>query len=64
MLVSDVLRAYPDEWTELAPSVEFMIYTTPGPQGYAPRDLDRRWSLALPLAKDLAGWGGAVGSDD
>eukprot|EP00969_Alexandrium_andersonii_P000835 36651-Alexandrium_andersonii.AAC.1 len=25
--------------------------------GYTPRDLDRRWSLALPLAKDLTGWG-------
>eukprot|EP00969_Alexandrium_andersonii_P265609 11737828-Alexandrium_andersonii.AAC.1 len=34
-----------------------MIYTTPGPHGYTPRDLDRRWSLALPLAKDLTGWG-------
>eukprot|EP00969_Alexandrium_andersonii_P194216 8579144-Alexandrium_andersonii.AAC.1 len=29
MLVSDVLRAYPEEWTELLPAVEFMIYTTP-----------------------------------
>eukprot|EP00969_Alexandrium_andersonii_P216587 9566521-Alexandrium_andersonii.AAC.1 len=57
MLVSDVLRAYPEEWTEFLPAVEFMIYTTPGPHGYAPRDLDRRWSLALPLAKDLTGWG-------
>ena len=25
----------------------------PGPHGYAPRDLDRRWSLAVPLEKDL-----------
>eukprot|EP00969_Alexandrium_andersonii_P194826 8606060-Alexandrium_andersonii.AAC.1 len=34
-----------------------MIYTTPGPHGYTPRDLNRRWSLAPPLAKDAAGRG-------
>ena len=34
--------------------VEFIIYTTPGPSGFAPRDLDRAWSVGVPLAKDLA----------
>ena len=34
--------------------VEFLVYTTPAAHGYMPRDLDRRWSLALPLEKELA----------
>ncbi|MCP4895732.1 MAG: transposase family protein, partial [bacterium] len=54
MLVSDVLRSYRSEWTELLVVVEFLIYTTPAAYGYTPRDLDRRWSLALPLEKELA----------
>ncbi|CAJ1369236.1 unnamed protein product, partial [Effrenium voratum] len=29
------------------------IDTTPGPHGYTPRDLDRAWSLGVPLEKDL-----------
>ena len=28
--------------------------TTPGPHGYAPRDLDRKWSVAAPLAGCLS----------
>ena len=54
MLVTDVLRAYRSEWTDLLVLAEFLIYTTPGAHGYAPRDLDRRWSLAVPLEKELA----------
>ena len=53
MLLTDVLRSYRAEWTELLVVVEFLVYTTPGPHGYAPRDLDRRWSLAVPLEKEL-----------
>ena len=34
--------------------MEFLIYNTPGPHGLTPRDIDRRWSVALPLAKELA----------
>ena len=53
MLVTDVLRTYATEWTELLPIVEFLVYTTPGPHGYTPRDLGRNWSLGAPLQKDL-----------
>ena len=53
MLIADVLRAYKHEWTELLPVVEFSLYNTPGPHGYTPRDIDRRWSLATPLEREL-----------
>ena len=33
--------------------VEFVIYNIPGPHGMTPRDIDRRWSMALPLEKEL-----------
>ena len=33
--------------------VEFIVYNTPGPHGYTPRDIDRRWSLASPLEREL-----------
>jgi len=33
MLLVDVLRCYPSEWTELLPVVEFLVYNTPGPLG-------------------------------
>ena len=48
MLVTDVLQSYKSEWSDLLVIVEFLVYTTPGPHGYTPRDLDRRWSLAVP----------------
>ena len=53
MLVVDIVRSFPDEWTELLPVVEFTLYTTPGAHGFSPRDIDRRWSTALPLEKEL-----------
>ena len=53
LLVKDVMKAYPGEWTELLVVVEFLIYTTPGPHHLSPRDIDRSWSLAIPLEKDL-----------
>ena len=53
ILVLDVVRCWPAEWPELLPVVEFLIYNTPGTYGYTPRDLDRRWSLAIPLEKEL-----------
>ena len=53
ILVHDVMKSYPNEWTELLPVIEFLIYNTPGPHGLTPRDIDRRWSLALPLEKEL-----------
>ena len=53
ILTQEVCRSFPDEWTELLPVVEFTIYNTPGPHGFSPRDLDRRWSLGTGLEKDL-----------
>lgn len=53
ILVKDVTRIRETEWTELLPAVEFVIYNTPGPHGFTPRDIDRRWSLAVPLEKEL-----------
>jgi len=54
MLVTDVMRAEPSEWSELLVVVEFAVYNTPlTDTGITPRDLDRRWSLATPLEKGL-----------
>jgi hypothetical protein len=53
MLLVDVLKSYQSEWTELLPVVEFLVYNTPGPHGFTPRDIDRRWSCAIPLEKEL-----------
>ena len=33
--------------------VEILLYNTPGQFGYTPRDIDRRWSVALPLEREL-----------
>ena len=35
--------------------VEFILDTTPGPSGVAPRDFERGWSLASPLERELIG---------
>ena len=53
ILVLHVVRCWPAEWLELLPAVEFLIYNTPGAYGYTPRDIDRRWSLAIQLEKEL-----------
>eukprot|EP00973_Karenia_brevis_P037077 5111966-Karenia_brevis.AAC.1 len=53
ILVRDVCQCFPNETGELLRVVEFVIYNTPGPHGYTPRDIDRRWSLATPLEKEL-----------
>ena len=53
MLVKDIMDCYPNETGELLRAVEFVVYNTPGPHGYTPRDIDRRWSLATSLDKEL-----------
>ena len=53
LMVQDVMRCDPSEWSECLCVVEFVLYNTPGPHGYTPRDIDRQWSLAVPLSKDL-----------
>ena len=46
ILVKDVVKCFPFEFGELLRIVEFIVYNTPGPHGFTPRDIDRRWSLA------------------
>ena len=53
MLVKDIMRCFLNEKGELLQVVEFIVYDTPGPHGYAPRNIDRRWSLATPLDKEM-----------
>ncbi|MEC8937001.1 MAG: integrase zinc binding domain-containing protein, partial [Pseudomonadota bacterium] len=53
MLVKDIMQCLPNECGELQYVVEFVVYNTPGPHGYTPRDIDRRWSLATPLEREL-----------
>jgi len=53
MLVKDIMQCFPNETGELTHVVEFIVYNTPGPHGYTPRDIDRRWSMATPLDKEL-----------
>ena len=53
MMVKDIMQCFPNETGELQHVVEFVVYNTPGPHGYTPRDIDRRWSLATPLEREL-----------
>ena len=53
ILILDVVRTARSYWSELLVVVEFMLYTTPGPHGFTPRDIDRRWSVRSPLEKEL-----------
>ena len=55
ILVMDIMKCFPDEVSELLPCIEYMIYNTPGPHGYTPRDMDRRWSMKTPLERELHG---------
>ena len=55
ILVMDIMKCFPDEVSELLPCIEYMIYNTPGPHGYTPRDIDRRWSMKTPLERELHG---------
>ena len=42
-----------DTWSDWLVVEEYVIDNTPGPHGYTPRDLERSWSLALPLERDV-----------
>ena len=53
MLVHDVFKTLPNETGELLHVVEFIVYNTPGAHGFTPQDIDRRWSLSLPLQREL-----------
>ena len=52
-MLKDVLQSGQEYWGEALVVVEFLLYNTPGQYGHTPRDLDRRWSLAVPLGKEL-----------
>ena len=53
IMVKDVMQCFANETGELQHVVEFVVYNTPGPHGLTPRDIDRRWSLASPLQREL-----------
>ena len=53
LLVRDIVSCAETEWDTVLPAVEFLVYNTPRAHGLTPRDLDRQWSAASPLAKDL-----------
>ena len=53
MFAKDIMQCFPNETGELLHVVEFIVYNTPGPHGYTLRDIDRRWSMATPLDKEL-----------
>ncbi|CAK8990984.1 unnamed protein product, partial [Durusdinium trenchii] len=55
LMVHGVCKARPHEWGELLGVVEFVLDTTPGPSGIAPRDFERGWSIACPLERELLG---------
>ena len=53
LLVRDIVHCAETEWDRVLPAVDFLVYNTPRAHGLTPRDLDRQWSAASPLAKDL-----------
>ena len=49
IMVQDVFRMEPTEWSESLPVVDFVRYNSPiNGMGLTPRDIDRGWSLATP----------------
>ena len=42
-----------ENWSDWLIVAEYVLDNTPGPHGYTPRDLERSWSLALPLERDV-----------
>ena len=52
-LLKSVFTCAPGEWAGLLPVVEFIRFNTPGAAGVTPRDLDRSWSIASPLEREL-----------
>ena len=53
ILLADLAQSAANDWHTLLPAVEFQIYNTPGMLNLTPRVLDKQWSIASPLAKDL-----------
>ena len=47
------MQCFLNETGELQHVVELVVYSTPRPHGLTPRDIDRRWSLATPLEREL-----------
>ena len=52
-VVRQVGASLSEAWSDWLVVAEYVIDNTPGPHGYTPRDLERSWSLALPLEKDV-----------
>ena len=48
-----MLRAVRSYWYEALVAVEYLIFNAPGPHNFTPRDIDRGWSVAAPLAQEI-----------
>ena len=53
IMAPDVMQCFPNETGEPQHVLEFVVYSTPAPHGFTPKDIDRRWSLATPLDREL-----------
>ena len=53
MLITDVIKCLPGEWAQVLPLLEWIRTNTPTQCGITPRDLDRQWSIASPIDREL-----------
>ena len=53
MLLQEAARWRPGEWGQCVQIVEWIRYLTPSRSGLCPRDVDRGWSIASPLEREL-----------
>ena len=54
LLIREVFKFFGNGWAECFSVVEFVLYNTPRLDlGFTPRDIDRRWSTASPLEREL-----------
>ena len=61
ILVMEVFRCYPEEWSTLLPCIEFLRANTPHTSLWlTPRDIAMSWSLGSPLSRELAPFETAV----
>lgn len=54
ILLNEVCRAFPQEWSTLIPAVEYLYFTAPqGTLGFSARDMTMGFSLAQRVCADL-----------
>ena len=55
ILLNEVCRAFPQEWSSLIPAVEYLYFTAPqGSLGFSARDMTMGFSLAQRVCADLS----------